>query len=335
MKHYGLTLAVLTTFAVSANSQGSIARGQNGSRRTAPNGQNDGRTVPTPKLASAGEQIMESMRRMRENDPAKTVTPMLVKRADVRGEIGLDPKQREALEAAKKKDSENSANKLNNNEFFLAIQQRLADIAKLPPAEQDKARTEAVEGLKEQGQKLAESMRGDQEKTANVYDKVLRPEQLERLRQLDWQWRGPLALSDPKMNDIFQLSMEQQEVIGRLVQEFREQQREIMGKALGEDAKTPATPNENVSSDETIVIGDGSGEKTENSGTIPLKDGGKGRVLAPKNETEIRNRHDAAKREVDILRKKYGDMTLKLLSPEQRQYWFQSLGRQFTFRAND
>ncbi len=331
MKHFGITLAVLTSLTIAANAQQQNSNTQGGNKGIR---QNDARKPPERKFAPAGEQMMESIRRMRDNDPAKTVTPMLLKRNDVRGELGLDPKQREALEAAKKKSEKDNETKLSSNDFFVAIQQKMADIANLPLAEQEAAQKEAVESLKEQGQKLADTMRGSQEMTAEALEKVLRPQQIERLRQLDWRWRGPLALSDPKMNEIFQLSMEQQGFIGQLVQEYREQQREITGKALGQAPKASANANF-TSGEETVVIGSIGGQKTDDTGQITLKDGGKGKLLPPKSETEIQNRYDVAKREVDALRKKYGEAVLKALAPEQRQYWFQSLGRQFAFRAND
>lgn len=333
MKHFGLTLAVLASLGIAANAQQQNPNAQGGTLRPNRTGQNDARKPPERKFAPAAEQMLESMRRIRDNDPAKTVTPMLLKRNDVRGELGLDPKQREAIEAAKKKGEKDNEAKLSSNEFFIAIQKRMADIGNLPPAEQEAARTEAIESLKEHGQKLADTMRGSQEMTAEELEKILRPQQIERLRQLDWQWRGPLALSDSKMNEIFQLTMEQQGVIGQIVQDYREQQREIMGKALGQAPKSADT---NVTNEDTVVVGGiPSGEKGDDPGHIPLKDGGKGKRVPPKTETEIQNRYDVAKREVDVLRKKYGAAVLKTLSPEQQQYWSQSLGRQFPFRAND
>jgi hypothetical protein len=341
MKHLKITLAVLTTLTMTAHAQQQNSNPQGGNLRNKRVGQNDPRKAPERKFAPAAEQMMESMRRMRDNDPAKTVTPMLLKRNDVRGELGLDPKQREAIDEAKKKSDKDNETKLSSNEFFVAIQQRMADIANLPPAEQEAARKEAIESLKEQGQKLADTMRGAQEMSAEAVEKVLRPQQIERLRQLDWQWRGPLALADPKMNEIFQLSMEQQGAIGQMVQDFREQQREIMGKALGQAPKA-ATAKITGNGEETLVVGsidepkiEEQNQKGDGTGQITLKDGGKGKLLPPKSETEIQNRYDVAKREVDTLRKKYGEAVLKTLSPEQRQYWFQSLGRQFAFRAND
>lgn len=326
-----LTLAVLASaFAVAAFAQQPGLPSGQARQRNTPNGQTDPRKPPQPKIASATEQMLEWMRRQRENDPAKTVIPMLMKRNDVRGELGLDPQQREAIQAAEKKQGSENKAKLEGNEFFLELQKKLQEIGQLPPDQQEAARRTAMEELKERGQKLADSLKDQAPKNAADYEKLLRPNQMERLRQLDVQWRGPLALSDPNLREVFQLGDEQVQMIGQLVNEYREQQREIINKALGEDSKA-ANPNGNGEGI-TVIGGD---DAAGNNETVTLKDGQKGQRVSPKSDTEIQNRYDVARRQVDALRKKYGELALKVLAPEQRQYWFQVQGRQFTFRAND
>jgi hypothetical protein len=252
MKFRAMTLAVLTTVAATALAQQPPFR-QTGQG----NGQGRPRTQAQPQYGSTTEKMVDWMRRTRDSDPARSMIHFLMKRNDVQAEIGLDTRQKEALETNKKK-------------------------------------------------------------------------QMERLYQLDGQWRGPMALADPKLKENFQLSDDQAAAIIKLVAEFRDQQRSIMEKALGEEPKGDL--RDKIEHQGGVFVGnDGSGETQVTA--VPRKE--KGSRLAGKSETEIQNRYDVAKREWETLRKKYGDLTLKVLSPEQRDYWFKVLGRQFSFRAND
>jgi hypothetical protein len=325
MKFRAMTLAVLTTVAATALAQQPPFR-QTGQG----NGQGRPRTQAQPQYGSTTEKMVDWMRRTRDSDPARSMIHFLMKRNDVQAEIGLDTRQKEALETNKKKQKSDGESKVSGNEFFLTLQKKLQDIGQLPLDQQEAARAAAMAELKEQGQKLAESLRGDAPKDDADYEKVLRPQQMERLYQLDGQWRGPMALADPKLKENFQLSDDQAAAIIKLVAEFRDQQRSIMEKALGEEPKGDL--RDKIEHQGGVFVGnDGSGETQVTA--VPRKE--KGSRLAGKSETEIQNRYDVAKREWETLRKKYGDLTLKVLSPEQRDYWFKVLGRQFSFRAND
>ena len=87
-------------------------------------------------------------------------------------------------------------------------------------------------------QEVAEKIRAQVEATHKVseekIEEVLTPEQLKRLAELDLQFRGPLALGDPKVAEAVKLAPEKRAPITTLAQEAQRKMAEVKVEAIRE-----------------------------------------------------------------------------------------------------
>ncbi len=175
-----------------------------------------------------------------------------------------------------------------------------------------------------QQQQIMEKMRtaitGANSDMDKKVEAILTPDQAKRLHELDLQWRGPLAMADPKVADAVQLTPEQHNKIMAVVLEFRQTQ----NKARQDAFESIFRINRPVQS---------------NPGNNPAPP-----VSAPppppppvnpaqmqQRARDLQDRIRAVSLEVEKARKAQGEKVLALLTPEQQAQWQAMQGKPFIF----
>jgi hypothetical protein len=154
-------------------------------------------------------------------DEARANPLGLLLRIDVQTHLRMDLKQKQALDQLI-----NGAREQRQQQFQQLRQNR-------PP--QNNAEGLSREERRQQGQQFGQQMREQMMAFQQKFEgelseqikQLLRPEQLTRLYQLDYQHRGPLALADPQVAQAVKLSPETQQKIAPIVNEYRNQAAEM------------------------------------------------------------------------------------------------------------
>ena len=224
-------------------------------------------------------------------EPTMSNTMVLLNRNDVRAELGLSAKQKEDLEGQQEQAMQTMFSTVMTK--VMARRDDLQSLRDLPEADRN-----------EKIQSFGSEMRGTVEtaaKGANKdIEKVLTKKQITRLKQLDLQWRGTLAVADPTLSETLKVTPEQKPEIEKIVAEFREkQQKQTMG-----------------------MFGGFGGQRG----------GGQG---APTDPSARQEQMAEMKKNNDKLREEQGKKILVLLSDEQKAAWQKMQGVKFRFRPND
>ncbi len=230
------------------------------------------------------------------SDPLRSAEMALLTRPDVQRTLMLTVKQKDALA------------ELQNNageQFSQRMAQNFQDLRNMTPEERRAQRDQ----FRDRMQDTITQVTGELNKQAEA---ILKPDQVQRLRELDLQWRGPLALNDPKVAEAMALEPEQKEKLAALLQEFRQAQQKAMQTAFAA-MRPPQPPAPNA---------DGS--------TPPPA------PQARPNPMEMQARFRAAQQQVEQqmekVRKGLSEKALAVLTDEQRQRWQTLQGKPFLFR---
>jgi hypothetical protein len=229
------------------------------------------------------------------SDPTRSAAMNLVQRPDVQQHLQLSFKQKQALA-----DLQSNA----RQEFMQKMRENFQNLRNLTPQQ----RREQSQQLGQQMREAVTNFTGELDKKAEA---ILTPAQQKRLRELDLQWRGPLALGDPKLAEEMQLTPQQRSSVNTTVQEFRQTQMKAMQQLFA-----AFRPNRGA----------------------PGPDGGAANAPQPPqppNPEEIQNRRIAVEKDVAKARKAASDKALSLLTPEQAQHWQALQGKPFLFRNLD
>lgn len=244
-------------------------------------------------------------------DPGRTYIYDLVKRSDVQSHLLITARQREALEKAEKDFNENIRKRMTQDAKGLAEEIR------------DKSPDELKEYLNERGKKLAETARKgetDREKTLTT---VLNAKQIARLKQLDLQWRGSLALGVKPVSDDAQLTKEQTPKTQKLLQDYRKEMSKAMMEAMGV-RRLASRSGQNDKGGETSVDG-AAQERSGRTERNPRKE---------ESPEERKARLAKLVKELEKTRKTLSDKALAELNEEQVSRWSEMTGPKFRFRTN-
>ena len=146
---------------------------------------------------------------------------------------------------------------------------------------------------------------------------LLRPEQVQRLKELDLQWRGPLALANPQMADVVELSDAQRARVAASFQAYQTTL-ERYGEALRAVSPlyvppSPPPPKKPI----------------RNRANAQAR-----RFTAPPPTLEERYaKLKSAQKEMEKARKESSEKVLALLTPDQKRRWQAMIGTPFTFRT--
>lgn len=222
-------------------------------------------------------------------DPGKSYLLPLLKREDVQAQLFLSPRQREALDALEKGQQQ-------------ALQQQLQQSALPKPGEiAGKSKEELRAFFTERVTKMREDMQALNSDRDKKMTAILTPTQAVRLKELDFQWRGPLAMGVKNVAEQVKLTPQQTPVVTDLLKKYQQEanQRLRMGSR---------------SVQLNHKFNEGSSD-------------------APPTFAEMQAYMENAAKEIESKRKALGDKALNTISSEQKTQWSALTGKPFVFRS--
>ncbi len=218
-------------------------------------------------------------------DPGVSYIFQLIKRSDVRSELFLDPKQREKLEQMFTEES-------------TAAQQR-ANALK--------------DSIKSGGANAGAALKASQFFGANATDRekklaeILTPKQLKRLKELDLQFRGPLAMGVKPVAEKAKLSETEAPAVADLLQKYHE----AVHKALGFEQKVQRTENGNGGTSVSVSTS----------------------VNISGSQQELEQKAQKAHEVIEAARKALGAQALKSIAADHASEWKGLAGQRFQFQT--
>ena len=136
--------------------------------------------------------------------PAMNFSRELLKRVDVQNELGIDANQKEAL-----------AKVLSKSVITIVVHPVVlpTDISRLSAEERNQLSAQV-------GRDAAKQTAYTMNERRPEVEEILRPDQRERLTEIDLQWRGVLALADKGLSDRLGVAPEHQERIKAILAKF-------------------------------------------------------------------------------------------------------------------
>ena len=222
-------------------------------------------------------------------DPGVSYLYALLKRTDIGTEIRLNARQREALEAA-----ETSQQQARQDQLKQSVQGFNISI---DGSNKDDLRTAMADKIA----KMQDQAKSFTDNRLKALASILRPEQMARLKELDYQYRGPLAMG---MHDVATLATLNNDLATKVTGLYKEYKQEI-AKNL------PGGPR-----------------------VVSFKQGGNAAPPAtgpPPNSEEMRGRLVKADKEIRKARVLLGAKALATIPDAQRAQWSKLTGKPFEF----
>lgn len=231
------------------------------------------------------------------SDPTHTnAFGLLMQRKDVQNELALDDQQLAALREIPRKMMADVRAKMLGGRSAVGVD------PVQPNYSPEERRAEILKRQEQQREALA----GYMEDLSKRADDLLRPNQVRRLHELDLQWRGPLALTDPKVADKLDLTPEQRTKVSEALEDYYAARQKVMLKFNGSVQKSSSP-----------------GDNAPNAKPTPP---------SALNEQDMRARMADAQKDIEQARKAAGEKALAVLTSDQRERWKTLLGQPFTFR---
>lgn len=228
-------------------------------------------------------------------DPTHSSAMQLLQRNDVRNEIGFDLKQQNTLEQLRTKSQQDFQKKITTT-----VQESAQALKDVPQEEQ----LNQIQDRMNQFATTLQNFQGDVDKQTEA---ILREKQLTRLHELDLRWRGPLALSDPKVATTLKLTPEQTNSVTTTMKEFMDAQQ----KALMQVVMSAMAPQRN------------------DPNAPPVSQQERAQQMQKKVADALHSR------EMEKTKAATEAKLLELLTPEQKTQWTTMLGAKFTFRQTE
>jgi len=222
-------------------------------------------------------------------DPGVSYIHQLIKRSDVRSDLFLATKQCEQLDQMESAESQ-------------AAQQRLNSI----PRAGASGGTDPNITIQDRVKKLHELAGGMADDRDKKLAAILTPKQIKRLKELDLQFRGPLAMGVKPVAEKAKLTDVQAPVVVDLLTKYHDTVR----KALGIDQKISRSQDANGSTSISV----------SSSASIGSPD-------------EMKAKLEKAHDEIEQSRRKLGDQALKSLTDTQISEWRSLTGVRFQFQT--
>jgi hypothetical protein len=226
------------------------------------------------------------------SDPTRSVALELLQRPDVQRTLELTIRQKQALA-----DMQAQA----QADMRQRVMQNVQNLRNMTPA-QRQAQSQQIAA------RLQQVTSGYSDELDKRMEAILTPAQVQRLHELDLQWRGPMALADHKLADKVQLTPDQSTKVNTILQEYRQAQTKAQQDALAALRSSASTQNPNDAS--------GNPQSVRRQRIDPLA---------------IREQMSAASREMEKVRKSEEDKVIALLTPEQQTNWQGLQGQPFAF----
>src|SRR5579871_3621117 len=218
-------------------------------------------------------------------DPGRSYIHQLIKRNDVRSELLISAKQREALDST---DTQQQQAAQQQQQAVQSIQPPLGDL-------KDKSPDEIRAFIEEHAKQMREHMQSLADARDKRLASILTPKQMARLQELDLQWRGPLAMGVKPVADQVKLTNEEAPKASDLLKQYRQE----VNRQLSFGVKT-------------VAFGQKPGANAPASGEIQSP---------PATPAERQAKLEAAQKEIEKARKALGEKALKGITDEQRAQW--------------
>lgn len=291
-----------------------------------------GRGAPFPMPGMGGRRggPMQRPQGALTLDPAHTTEADLLQRIDVRHELMLDGRQREKLLAMIQKTQDEMYTK--QRESMMEMRKQQQQSGQNP---RDMSPEERRAFRQEMAQKVSDSLNPVRDQRDKTLESILTSWQIQRLHQIDLQWRTAMALVDPKVSEMAGLSEEQQPKINDVVQEFRAAQGQAMRSVFqtmrGARNNTAAPGNPPGSTNPNGAAG-----VTPNSANGSTRNGAPPPATRPGPDMEaMRNGFVIAEKQAEKLRLADNVRVLALLTPQQKQKWQSLIGKPFYFQPGN
>lgn len=284
---------------------------------------------------SLGGPMGDMVGKMRQSrsfsDPGVSGTSNLLTRSDVRNELVLNGRQTEALT-----DLQNGYPAAMAQPMMSLFQKMMSEGGGNPRDMSPDDQKAFAEQMRAKVQETQFTVQGEQDKKAEA---VLTPAQAKRLRELDLQWRGPLALTNSAPNAKLPLTAEQQSKFAAMLKDYRSQQQAARASMFGigprrmpgeAGAKTGSGQNNSKPQSAGASPKGADAATTPAPPTPPML---RGRFVMP-NPEQMQAQIEEQDKQITTLRKGMDAKALALLTPEQQQQWKAMQGRPFTFRTN-
>lgn len=245
-------------------------------------------------IRMAGPNGMVGMKGLTIIDPGKNYALPLLKREDVQAQLFLSPRQREALDALEK-----------NQQAELQQQIKLSALPS-PGDIAGKSKEELRAVFTERAVKMREEVQALNSERDKKMAEILTPAQWARLKELDLQWRGPLAMGVKEVAEQAKLTPPQTTGVADLLKTYRQE----VNKRMGMGFKTVS-----------LAQKPGTGTPLPRSETPP-----------PTTPAEMQANLEKTAREIETARKSLGDKALTTISSEQKAQWAALTGKPFVFR---
>lgn len=229
------------------------------------------------------------------NNPMMSNPLGLLQRIEVQNELGLDLKQKRAIEALQG-ESENSM----RDKIQQTIQGAGVDFQSYrnaSPQQRQQQMETMRQKMQELGPQIAAAVTSWQGELSDKIKAILKPEQVTRLYQLDKQRRGPLCMADAKVAEELELSPETR----KLIQEAYTQNQQDTQKVTQEAFQSMRDANS------------------------------QGR---PPQLPDFTSKLSPWKQKMDKVRKAGEEKALAALTDEEKVAWKKAIGAPFTFRAD-
>ena len=253
-------------------------------------------------------------------EPTVSNTSQLIKRPDVQTELVLSGRQREQLvEVQQGMVTDMSKRVRENMPDFRKLRNMSPEDRQV---EQEKMRQQAQDGVQS-------AMSGATSEMDKKLMTILSPGQMKRLRELDLQWRGTLAVGDKTVGEKFAFTSEQTQQVQQLLGEYTKERNDAMSSAFsgmmggGRGGRRGAN-----GAGAGTTPADGTATPTP---PTPPAAGGRPQF----DPADMEKRMTEAQASTDKVRLKLNEKALEIFTPEQLALWKTMNGKKFVFRKNE
>lgn len=166
-------------------------------------------------------------------DPGQSYLAQLLRREDVRAQLYITPRQREALEGIEKSQQASVKQQFTKSVSFLG------DDVK------GKTQTEIRQIAEQYATRMGEQMQNVTNESNKKISSILTAPQRTRLEELDKQWRGPLAMGVKDVAQQAQLTDAQAPVVTDLLKQYHKEVSSHLSLSSPAAQKTQNVPNGN------------------------------------------------------------------------------------------
>ena len=275
-------------------------------------------------MGGAGAQMMPM-------NPLRSSIPILILRDDVRTELLISAQQREQIDKIETSSRQEMVGKMQSHiqELIGSARRKGAPISPgdSPSAFDSETPTQRKMRMEESQTQIKAMMTHILDDVDAKLEKILRPKQIARLHQLDLQYRGPLALLDPKVSDALSLNPEERQKIDELGAEYHAAQLKAISNAMrGLQRPAPPAPKNDAP---TTPVDPAAPVNPPLPDAPTLR-----RPEIPLDSQTIQSKLADARIDTEKSRKALGKKALTLITPEHSKRWNQLIGRAFIFRLN-